>query len=132
MKGQVLRPNLGGKLDNRDCVPLLPTLGPLGRLDSCGLGVPGAWLSLEHRLREIDVNVRSIGMKINAKKTTLTVFNPTRNRQCIPFCSLVDGDPLPLVSEFRLLGLVIDDRLTWWPLVHDIIRRSRAKVWSTE
>ena len=59
---------------DRDCVPLLPTLGPLGRLDSCGLGVPGAWLSLEHRLREIDENVRSIGMKINAKKTTLTVF----------------------------------------------------------
>ena len=58
------------------------------------------------------------------------IFNPTLNRQAIPFCSLVDGDPLPVVQEMRLLGLVIDDRLTWWPLVRDIEQKCKCKVWS--
>ena len=58
------------------------------------------------------------------------IFNSATTRQCIPFCSLVDGDPLPVVSESRLLGMVIDDRLSWWPMTRDIVRRARAKVWS--
>ena len=75
-----------------DCVPLLPTLGPHSKFDRCGLGIPGSWFQLEHRLREIDRNVKSIGMVVNTKKTTLMLFNNTRSRQCLPFCSLADGD----------------------------------------
>ena len=78
--------------------PLLPTLGPLGVMDSCCLGIPGNWFALEHKLRDIRDNVASIGMKINEKKTTLMQFNPTRYRQCIPFCALKDGDPLQVVD----------------------------------
>ena len=115
---------------DQDCVPLLPTAGPHSKFDGCGLGIPGQWFQLEHRLREIDRNVKSIGMVINPKKTTLMVFNPTKTRQCLPFCSLSDGDPLPLVCVSRLLGLIIDDRLSWWPLVRDLVRRAKAKIWS--
>ena len=58
------------------------------------------------------------------------IFNRTKIRQCLPFCALSDGDPLTLVGESRLLGLVLDHGLTWWPMIHDILRKSRAKVWS--
>ena len=58
------------------------------------------------------------------------VFNNTKNRLCLPFCSLDDGDPLPIVRESRLLGIILDDKLSWWPLVRDILKRARAKVWS--
>ena len=51
---------------DRECVPLLPTLGPHGKLDGCGLGVPGAWFALQHRLRDINVNAKCIGMELNA------------------------------------------------------------------
>ena len=85
---------------------------------------------MEHKFRDICENVSSIGMKVNQKKTTLMIFNQTKTRQCIPFCSLSPGDPLPLVSESRLLGLIIDDRLSWWPLVRDLVKRAKAKVWS--
>ena len=30
----------------------------------------------------------------------------------------------------RLLGLLIDEGLTWWPLVLDIVKRCRSKIWS--
>ena len=51
-------------------------------------------------------------------------------KQVVPFCSLENGDPLPIVSEMRLLGLIFDSNLSWWPLVVDITRRSSAKIWS--
>ena len=112
------------------CVPLLPTLGPLGVFESCGLGIPGTWLSAEHRLRDVRDNVEAMGMKINAKKTTVMFFNFTKKMQCLPFCSLDVGDPLPIVSESRLLGIIMDDKLTWWPLVRDIQTHAKAKIWS--
>ena len=98
---------------DQDCVPLLPTLGPYSCFESCGLGIPGMWFPLEHRLRDMAKNVDSIGMKINEKKTTLMMFNLAKKKQCLPFCSLNDGDPLPFVSESRLLGIVLDDQLSW-------------------
>ena len=75
-------------------------------------------------------HVSSIGMQINTKKTTLMLFNLTKNRQCLPFCSLMDCEPLQFVGESRLLGLVLDDHLTWWPLVRNVVRKAKSKVWS--
>ena len=69
-------------------------------------------------------------MQLNTKKTKLMVFNPTKKMQAIPFCSLVNGEPLPVVREMRLLGLIIDDRLSWWPLVRDVVQRCKGKIWS--
>ena len=115
---------------DRFCVRLLPTDGPYGRMQGCGLGIPGAWNSLEHRLRDIDCNAKAIGMKLNSNKTKLIIFNPTDNRQCVPFVSLDDGEPLQCVEEMRLLGLVFDDKLTWWPFVADVKKRTNARIWS--
>ena len=115
---------------NRDCVQLLPTAGPHGRLSSCGLGVPGGWFPLQHRLRDVEANAKSIGMELNSKKTTLMMINESKNRLCVPYCALEDGDPLPVVDNMRLLGLVIDDRLSWWPLVHVVTKKAKAKIWS--
>ena len=115
---------------DRFCVRLLPTDGPYGRLQGCGLGIPGAWNSLEHRLRDIDCNAKAIGMKLNSNKTKLIIFNPTDNRQCVPFVSLNEGEPLQCVEEMRLLGLVFDDKLTWWPFVADAKKRTNARIWS--
>ena len=99
-------------------------------MESCGLGVPGKWFALEHKLRDIRDNAESIGMRLNAKKTTLMIFNETKNKKFLPFCSLSDGDPLPVVSESRLLGVIVDKKRSWWPLVHDLMQRAKAKVWS--
>ena len=115
---------------DRCCVKLLPTYGPYGRMLSCGLGIPGAWNPLEHRLRDIHLNAEAIGMVLNTRKTKLICFNPTENRQCVPFASLHDGEPLQCVEELRLLGLVLDEQLTWWPFVADVKKRTNARIWS--
>ena len=114
------------KLD-QEAVPLIPTLGPHSILESCQLGVPGVWNSLEHRIRDVDRHARAIGLKLNDKKTNLIMFNPTW-KKVVPFVSVVDGDPLPVVSEMRLLGLVLDCDLTWWPMVRDLVSRCRSTI----
>ena len=58
------------------------------------------------------------------------MFTPTHNRKAVPFISLEDGHPLPVVSTMRLLGLLIDSDLTWWPLVTDLTSRCKSKIWS--
>ena len=70
------------------CAELLSTFEPSGKMASCGLGIPGAWTSLEHRLRDIRYQAKDIGMELNEKKTKLIVFNPYTSRQAIPFVSL--------------------------------------------
>ena len=30
----------------------------------------------------------------------------------------------------RLLGLIFDANLTWWPMVRDIVQRCKSKIWS--
>ena len=69
-------------------------------------------------------------MKLNSNKTKLIVFNPTDNRQCVPFVSLEEGEPLQCVEEMRMLGLVFDEKLTWWPFVADVKKRNNAEIWS--
>ena len=95
---------------DRELVPLLPTLGPHGQLESCGLGLPGEWNSLQHRLRDIEAHSSAIGMVLNEKKTNLFIINPAFTRQAVPFIALHDRDPLPIVKEMRLLGLVAHDK----------------------
>ena len=92
------------------------------------VGLPGARLALEHRLRDIDRQARAVGMCLNVKKTNLLVINPKHNLQAVPFVSIEDGDPLPVVSELRLLGMVFDEELSWWPLTNDLVRRCNAKI----
>ena len=76
------------KLD-QVCVPLLPTLGPHGRLASSGLGVPGEWLPLQHRLRDVDANARAVGMLLYAKKTNIMMKSKLQMLHLLTLLSIV-------------------------------------------
>ena len=110
-------------------MPLLPTLGPLGKLQSCGLGIPGCWTQLEHRLRDIERQSKAVGMILNTDKTKVICFNFTKNRQAEPFIGALDGAPVQVVDNMRLLGIPFDHKLSWWDLVDDICSRVRKKLW---
>ena len=69
-------------------------------------------------------------MALNVKKTNLICFNPTTTKQAVPFISLKDGSPLLCQSTMRLLGVIFDQELTWWPLVEDLVSRANSRVWT--
>ena len=50
--------------------------------------------------------------------------------QAVPLISAEDGDVLLCVAELKLLGLVFDQTMTWWPMVTDLVNRKRSKLWA--
>ena len=110
-------------------VPLIETSGPHGKMASCGLAIPGQWLGLEHKLKEITENANALGMQVNSKKTKLIIFNNAITKLAVPCVSAEPGHPLLCVDELRLLGLVFDHKMTLWPMINDLVRRASAKIW---
>ena len=98
-------------------VPLLDTEGPHGKMSSCGLAIPGPWLALDHKLKDVVHNARTMGMVVNDEKTKLLIFNSATTRQAVPMVGSEPGKTLQCVSEIRLLGLLFDKDLRWWPCV---------------
>ena len=71
------------KLD-KVCVPLLPTAGPHNKMLGCNLAIPGAHTQLQHRLHDIADSCNAVGMKLNAAKTKVIMFNFTKMKQAVP------------------------------------------------
>ena len=113
---------------DRMLVPLIETEGPHGRMAGCGMAIPGEWMALQHKLRDVVTNANTLGMKVNDSKTKLIVFNEAHTRQAVPMVAATPGHPLQCVSELRLLGLIFEERLSWWPLIRDLVARARAKL----
>ena len=72
------------------------------------MAIPGQWLALQHKLRDVSSNAASFEMVVNDRKTKLLIFNDTTTKQAVPLVSAVDGFPLQCVSEIKLLGLIFD------------------------
>ena len=50
---------------DKQVVPLLPTLGPVGRMASDGLAIPGQWIHLQHKLKDVTDSASAMGMLVN-------------------------------------------------------------------
>ena len=110
-------------------LPLIPTHQPHGLLRGQGLGIPGVSLAVQHILNDVNQVANVMDMSLNLKKTNLVMFNPTKIYQAIPYVAVNGHAPLQVVEEVRLLGLLLDSNLTWWPLVTDIYKRCSKKLW---
>ena len=69
-------------------------------------------------------------MVVNEKKSNVIIFNRTHKFQALPFISLSGQAPLSVVCEMKLLGITLDHKLTWWPMIEDLVARSRKKLWA--
>ena len=68
-------------------------------------------------------------MEINVKKTKTLLFNKkARSINFLPRMKLRE-QILEVVSDFRLVGLVISDDLSWTKNSDNIIKRAYAKLW---
>ena len=93
-------------------MPLIPMESPHVKVCNC----------------DVDRQARAVGMSLNVKKTNILLVNPTSTVQAIPFVAITDGEPVPIVDEMRLLGMLLDEKMSWWPMTLDIARRCNAKI----
>ena len=67
-------------------------------------------------------------MRINYKKTKLMVFNPSKLKDFQPKFEL-SNNPVEVVEESRLLGVVVSSALSWSANTSFMISRANKKLW---
>ena len=87
-------------------------IGPRMYHDRNGLVLPPERSLLQRRLHEVSESAELHDMKLNLTKTKLMPFNFTKKYDFVPNFSL-DGRPIDVVYESKLLGLTITSDCRW-------------------
>ena len=57
------------------------------------------------------------------------IFNSAKKIDILPCRELTDGNPLEVVDETKLLGLIVRSDLKWKLNTNNIIRKSYTRMW---
>ena len=115
-----LKPNL---------VPREPSIGPLNFHERHGLHLPPENCILQHKLEDLLSFTEENHMRINLKKTKIMPFNFTKTKDFIPELSFPGGDPLDVIYQTKLVGVIIDSSLSWGPHVDYTVKNASKKLW---
>ena len=115
-----LKPNL---------VPREPSIGPLNFHERHGLHLPPENCILQHKLEDLLSFTEENHMRINLKKNKIMPFNFTKTKDFIPELSFPGGDPLDVIYQTKLVGVIIDSSLSWGPHVDYTVKNASKKLW---
>ena len=68
-------------------------------------------------------------MKVNMKKTKIIPFNFTNTKDFIPEVSFPGGEPLEVIYQTKLVGVIVDSSLSWGPHVEYTLKNAGKKLW---
>ena len=68
-------------------------------------------------------------MKINFKKTKILPFNLSKKFDFLPQLNFPNCEPLEVIYETRLLGVILSSNLGWTAHINDITKRATSKLW---
>ena len=68
-------------------------------------------------------------MKVNKNKTQVMLFNKSRKWDFPPKVIFSDGKQLEVVSQVKLVGVILSDDLSWHKNTQYICERARLKLW---
>ena len=110
-------------------VPLYPINDPTCAISSSRLGIPASQLALSHILGDIGKSSEYLEMVLNMKKTSVMMITFSQTHKAVPYVNVPNGDPLRIDDQIRLLGVLLDSKMTFWPLVEDLCSRSGKRMW---
>ena len=116
--------NLKGSLIAKE-----PFIGPPNFHERHGLCLPPEKTILQHKLEDLLRFTTDNEMKINAKKTNIIPFNFTKSMDFIPELSFPGGKQLDVVYQTKLVGVVVDSSLSWWPHIEYTVSNATKKLW---
>ena len=104
-------------------------IGPPNLHEIPCLSLPANLSILQHQLDDLANFTSANKMKINHKKTKVMPFNFSKKFDFLPQLSFPDCEPLEVIYETRLLGVIISSNLSWTSHVNDITMRATKKLW---
>ena len=113
----------------KDLVPKDNFIGPLNFHERHGLHLPSNATISQHKLADLQSFTEDNDMKINFKKTKVIPFNFSKTKDFIPELSFPSSEPLEVVYQTKLVGLVISSNLSWGPHVDYTVENASKKLW---
>ena len=99
------------KLKN-NLVPKEVIIGPPNYHERHGLHFPAENTILQHKLEDLLAFTQENEMKINVKKTNIIPFNFTKSLDFIPQLSFPGEDPIDVIYQTKLVGVIVDSTLS--------------------
>ena len=91
--------------------------------------LPGENNLLQDYLNDAEKFAQDNKMKINPKKTKIVCFNKSRKYAFPPELKLSDGQLLEVVSDVKLVGVIVDCNLSWQKNTDYICQKATQKLW---
>ena len=110
-------------------IPSAPIIGPCNWQEQPGLHLPEEHSVLQHQLADLLKFTTENKMKLNFKKTKILSFNLSTKYDFLPRLFFPNTEPLEVIYETRLLGVILASDLSWSPHVNDITKRATSKLW---
>ena len=95
---------------------------------TCSVLAPETNLS-QYYLDEAERFTLENKMKINQKKTKIISFNKSRKLDFPPELRLSDGEILNVVTDIKLVGVILDQSLSWQKNTDYICQKAIQKLW---
>ena len=84
---------------------------------------------LQFYLSDAEIFFNQNKLKINKHKTQVMLFNKSRKWDFHPELHFSDGTALEVISEIKLVGVVLSDDLSWHKNTQFICDKARIKLW---
>lgn len=84
---------------------------------------------LQYYLKDTEDFVAKNDMKINTKKSNVMIFNMSRKLDFPPEVKFSDGTNLDVVSEIKLVGVILSNDLKWQKHIDFITKKGMKKIW---
>ena len=84
---------------------------------------------MQHKLQDLVHFTDENQMKINFKKTKILPFNFTKSMKFLPQISFPDREPLEVIYQTKLVGVIVDTSLSWGPHVEYTVSNAGSKLW---
>ena len=97
--------------------------------DRFELSLPDNENKLEEAMNKLKTYRMENEMKINKKKTKITLFNQATKYDFMPEIKLDDGELAEVVEEFKLLGVFITSDLKWHKNTKYITTKGFHRLW---
>ena len=109
--------------------PIKPFIGHLNFHERHGLQLPPNRAISQHKLEDLMNFTVENEMKINHKKTKIIPFNYTKKMDFIPELSFPGDEPLEVIYQTKLVGVIVDSSLSWGPHVEYTLKNATSKLW---
>ena len=104
-------------------------IGPPNLHEIQGFVLPPDQSVLQHQLSDLCAFTKENKMKINFKKSKIMPFNLSKSFDFLPQLHFPDCEPMDVIYETKLLGVIISSNLSWSPQVDYITSRATKNLW---